>query len=257
VERQLRLHEWVVLDGEPGIGKETLVRAVHHRCNPAARLTVLRSEDAGAGWAAQVADELTGAGTLLLEHVDRLSDRVLAELVDVLEPLRESTDPDRAWVVATTTGGGAEDLRALLTCFPRTVPVPPLRQHLEDVPELVAHLVARLTRGSVTCAPEVVRVLTHLRWPGNVVQLHRVLREIVATRRSGRIELRDLPSECWLTTRRVLTPLESLECDAIVEALVDASGNKVEAARRLAMSRATIYRKIRDYGISVPTAVSS
>jgi transcriptional regulator of acetoin/glycerol metabolism len=49
----------------------------------------------------------------------------------------------------------------------------------------------------------------------------------------------------------VLTPLESLECDAIVEALVDAGGNKVEAARRLAMSRATIYRKIRDYGISV------
>ena len=43
-----------------------------------------------------------------------------------------------------------------------------------------------------------------------------------------------------------------MECDAIVEALLDARGNKVEAARRLAMSRATIYRKIRDYGISVP-----
>ena len=67
------------------------------------------------------------------------------------------------------------------------------------------------------------------------------------------IELRDLPPECRSTTKRVLSPLESMECDAIVEALLDSGGNKVEAARRLAMSRATIYRKIRDYGISVPT----
>ena len=55
----------------------------------------------------------------------------------------------------------------------------------------------------------------------------------------------------------MLTPLESLECDAIVEALMDCSGSKVEAARRLAMSRATMYRKIRDYGISVPTAAQT
>jgi transcriptional regulator of acetoin/glycerol metabolism len=102
-----------------------------------------------------------------------------------------------------------------------------------------------------------MRVLTHNRWPGNVDQLVAVLRKVVARRRSGVIGVRDLPPECRVTSKRVLTPLESLECDAIVEALVDASGNKVEAARRLAMSRATIYRKIRDYGISVPTAVSS
>jgi transcriptional regulator of acetoin/glycerol metabolism len=52
----------------------------------------------------------------------------------------------------------------------------------------------------------------------------------------------------------MLTPLESLECDAIVEALLDSGGNKVEAARSLAMSRATIYRKIRNYGIFLPAA---
>jgi transcriptional regulator of acetoin/glycerol metabolism len=66
------------------------------------------------------------------------------------------------------------------------------------------------------------------------------------------IELRDLPPECWATGKRVLTPLESLECDAIVQALLDAGGNKGEAARALAMSRATIYRKVRDYGIVLP-----
>jgi transcriptional regulator of acetoin/glycerol metabolism len=100
-----------------------------------------------------------------------------------------------------------------------------------------------------------MRVLTHNRWPGNVDQLVEVLRKVVAKRRSGVVLVRDLPPECLLTTKRVLTALEALECDAIVEALQDTGGNKVEAARQLSMSRATIYRKIRDYGISVPAAV--
>ncbi len=42
------------------------------------------------------------------------------------------------------------------------------------------------------------------------------------------------------------------QCDAIVEALLDTDGNKAEAARQLGMSRATIYRKIRGYGLTVP-----
>jgi transcriptional regulator of acetoin/glycerol metabolism len=99
-----------------------------------------------------------------------------------------------------------------------------------------------------------MRVLMHNRWPGNADQLLSVLRRIVAKRRAGVIELRDLPADCWTTGKRLLTPLESLECDAIVEALIDTAGNKVEAARRLSMSRATIYRKIRDYGIGLPSA---
>ena len=143
----------------------------------------------------------------------------------------------------------------LLSCFPSTVTVPPLRHHVEDVAELVPRLLARLGRGSsVTCSPEAMRVLTHNRWPGNVDQLFSVLRKVVATRRSGVIGPRDLPPECRSSTKRMLTPLESLECDAIVEALLDAGGSKVEAARLLSMSRATIYRKIRDYGISLPVS---
>jgi transcriptional regulator of acetoin/glycerol metabolism len=145
-------------------------------------------------------------------------------------------------------------LADLLASFPSTVVVPPLRHHVEDVAELAPHLLARITHStSLTISPEAMRVLTHNRWPGNVDQLVAVLRKIGARRRTGVVEPRDLPPECRSTTKRVLTSLESLECDAIVEALLDTRGSKVEAARRLSMSRATIYRKIRDYGISVPT----
>jgi transcriptional regulator of acetoin/glycerol metabolism len=55
-------------------------------------------------------------------------------------------------------------------------------------------------------------------------------------------------------SRRLLSPLESMERDAIVQALLDAHGNKVKTAESLGMSRATIYRKIHEYGIITPAS---
>jgi transcriptional regulator of acetoin/glycerol metabolism len=259
VDRHLLAREWLVLEGEPGSGRETVARAAHQLRTPAARLRVLTAADAGRDLAAEVAEELASSnGSLVLTDVDRLPSAQLATLTDLLEPHRESADADRTWVVATvgpSSGEPSPELADLLSCFPRTVVVPPLRHHVEDVAELVPHLLVRLFHGTgLTMSPEAMRVLTHNRWPGNVDQLVAVLRKIVARRRIGVIELGDLPPECRSTTKRMLTPLESLECDAIVEALLDSGGNKVEAARRLAMSRATIYRKIRDFGISVPSS---
>ena len=86
-------------------------------------------------------------------------------------------------------------------------------------------------------------------WPRNVVQLRETLAKIVATKRTGTIELADLPPECMAVGRRTLTPLEALERDAITRALDDHNGNKALAAEHLGMSRATIYRKIRGYNI--------
>ncbi|MCU1667100.1 MAG: Fis family transcriptional regulator, partial [Blastococcus sp.] len=258
VDRLQQAGDWLVLEGEPGSGRTTVARAAHQARTPAGRLRVLRADDHGPHWVAEVAEEIAaGPGTVFLADVDRLPDEGLAGLADALEPLRESTDADRPWVIATMAPLGSEpgpELAGLLACFPRTVDVPPLRRHIEDLADLVPHLLGRLSRGStVTCSPEVMRVLMHNRWPGNVEQLASVLRRILAKHRAGVIELRDLPPECWATGKRTLTPLESLECDAIVQALLDASGHKAEAAQRLAISRATIYRKVRDYGIVLPS----
>ena len=57
-------------------------------------------------------------------------------------------------------------------------------------------------------------------------------------------------------TRRLLTPLEAIECDAIVEALLDTNGNKTGAARLLGSSRGTVDRRIREYGSSMADPVS-
>ena len=260
VERHLAAREWLVLEGEPGAGRTTVARMAHENHAPASLLHVVRAEEQHLDLAV-IAEELqAGIGSLVLADVDRLSAEAGRRLVDVLEPYRESTHPDRPWVVATV-GPGAGDrspwLEELLLLFPRTVTVPPLRHHLEDIADLAPALLARLSHGAgLTLSPDALRVLMHNRWPGNVAQLLSVLRKVVAKRRSGVIEVQDLPPECRSTSRRTLTPLEALECDAIVEALQDSAGSKVEAARRLAMSRATIYRKIRDYGISVPAVTA-
>jgi transcriptional regulator of acetoin/glycerol metabolism len=261
VDRAFRTREWLVLEGEPGTGKATLARAVHQSRTPTAHLRVFDAVDHGPRWVAELIDELTtGGGTLILTHLDRLPADVMGVLVDVLEPYRESTDADGHWVVATIgklDGERDADLAALLSLFPRTIEVPPLRHHVEDVAELAPHLLTRLTRGGNLClSPAVMRVLMRNLWPGNVEQLYQVLRTTVARRRSGTVELGDLPPECRATTRRVLTPLEAIECDAIVDALLDTHGNKVEAARQLGMSRATIYRKIREYGLTVPVGTA-
>jgi transcriptional regulator of acetoin/glycerol metabolism len=158
-------------------------------------------------------------------------------------------------VVATRNSSAPHsvELDNLIGCFSSSVQVPPLRHHIDDLPELVRLLIARLTRGaSLTCSADAMRQLMRNRWPGNVEQLQEMLRKIVAHRRAGVIELADLPPEALATAQRVLSPLESIERDAVVDALVNAGGNRVEAARHLGMSRATIYRKIRYYGIRVP-----
>ena len=99
-----------------------------------------------------------------------------------------------------------------------------------------------------------MQLLLRTSWPGNAEQLWQVLRRIVHHRRTGTIRLADLPPECLTVSRRLLGPLESMQRDAIVKSLLDYHGNKVKTAESLGMSRATIYRKIHQYGIITPAS---
>jgi transcriptional regulator of acetoin/glycerol metabolism len=66
----------------------------------------------------------------------------------------------------------------------------------------------------------------------------------------GRIEAEDLPAYCHSAPRRALRPVDEIERDAIVVALREAGGNRVAAAAALGLARSTLYRKIRQYGIT-------
>jgi transcriptional regulator of acetoin/glycerol metabolism len=251
--------EWLALEGEDGVGKLALVRAVHHRHNPAGRFHVVDAADAiHPDWLAGIRRELLDAeGSLVIRHVDRLDARRLRALSTALHGARVAGRHRSLWVVVTLSRGReAGDPAELLRLFPSTVELPPLRHHIEDLHELVPFFLARLRQdGQLACSAEAMQLLLRSSWPGNTEQLWQVLRRVVQHRRTGSIHPDDLPPECRTVSRRLLSPLESMERDAIVQGLLDSEGNKAKAAESLGMSRATIYRKIHEYGIVTPSNV--
>jgi transcriptional regulator of acetoin/glycerol metabolism len=252
--------EWLVLEGEPGVGKLALLRAMHQRRNPAGHFGVLDAAEASTGdWLARARRALTDptGGVVVIRHVDRLTARQARVLVGALQEARSAGPREARWVAVTLSRGArpAANLTELLRSFPRTVELPPLRHHIEDLPELVRFFLGKLNQhGRLACSPEAMQLLARSSWPGNTEQLWQVMRRIVQRRRVGSILPVDLPPECWTVSRRLLSPLEAMERDAIVQSLLDSEGNKVKAAESLGMSRATIYRKIHEYGIVIPAS---
>lgn len=241
--------EWLVVAGEPGTGKYTLVRGVHQRRNPTGRLHVLDAGRMTEEWHEDLRRELIDdpVDTLVIRHVDRLADPDVQTLISVLREAGGGT-----WVAATLTSDAETD-PGLLALFPRTVTVPPLRRHTEDLNDLVPLFLGRLAGGGrLTCSPAAMHLLMRASWPGNVTQLYRVLKQVMKQVRTGTIAPTDLPAEYHAITRRPLNRFETVERDAIVRSLEDADGNKLRAAKLLGISRATIYRKIHEYGIVTP-----
>ena len=184
----------------------------------------------------------------MIADVDDIDKDTLESITSML-----ATRAGRGWIAATKSSAApSAPIKQLLPLFTHTVTVPALRHRIDDLEETSAAAVARDHAGRCTwsCTAEAMRQLSRLPWPGNVSQLRRVLTETVARQRSGTISADKLPPECRSITRRKLTQIEALERDAIVRSLQNNGGNKQEAARALGMSRATIYRKINDYGIA-------
>ncbi|HUZ37496.1 MAG TPA: GAF domain-containing protein [Streptosporangiaceae bacterium] len=257
VETLYERREWLALEGERGVGKVAVVRAVHQRRNPAGRFTVLDAADATRpDWLVRTRRELNECdGTLVLRNIDLLSARQLNVLSSALQAARAAGRQHALRVVVTMSRKRANaDLTRVLRHFPSSVELPPLRHHIEDLHELVPFFLAKLSQQArLSCAPEAMQLLLRSRWPGNIEQLWQVLRQVARHRRSGVIHPADLPPECWTVSRRLLSPLESMERDAIVQGLLAYHGNKVRTAESLGMSRATIYRKIHEYGIVIPS----
>jgi sigma-54 dependent transcriptional regulator, acetoin dehydrogenase operon transcriptional activator AcoR len=249
---------WLALEGEPGAGKLALLRAVHRRRNPAGTLHVLdAAEAADHHWLVRALDELLEhAGSLVIRHIDPVSALRLRTLSIALQQASAAGRQEKLWVAITLSQRPVKaGLAPLLQFCPVTVELPPLRHHIEDLHQLVPFFLAKLNHHDpLTCSPEAMQLLLRSSWPGNTEQLWQVLRRVVHYKRSGTIHPDDLPPECWTVSRRLLSPLESMERDAIVQALLDHDGNKASAARSLGMSRATIYRKTHEYGIVTPAS---
>ena len=144
--------------------------------------------------------------------------------------------------------------------------VPPLREHRSDVPELCDYFIKAIApSSSLKIRPDHLQVMMAYDWPGNVRELRNIIERAILLRqgtvlrpaellncRSGQMaghpsagSLTDGRQDCRLT----IAPIKSVEEQHIRQALKVLSNNHSQTARALGISRSTLIRKMKAYGI--------
>ncbi|OBC03970.1 helix-turn-helix domain-containing protein [Gordonia sp. w5E2] len=247
VAGHVRAGRWIAVSGESGSGRTAVLRAAAERFLPGTT-RVFNADDfeSPETFDALEAELDTDGFGVIIRGLDQLDDDTVNAISDLL-PGREHA----GWLAVTTLPDAGNAASVLLPFFGHTVELPPLRHRIEDLHDLVPTLLKQLTRGrELAVAPNAMNQLSKYSWPGNVTELRQILREVVTHQRTGTIEAAQLPPRCRSTSRHTLTRIESLERDAIVRSLEENNHSKAAAAAALGISRATIYRKIREFGIN-------
>jgi sigma-54 dependent transcriptional regulator, acetoin dehydrogenase operon transcriptional activator AcoR len=251
-----------VLTGDTGSGKEWLAHAAHHAARPDKRFVVLACADTAPAQFDMLWNDVT-PGTLYLDDIGHLPEAAQQRLLHLLDapPLGTpwalvcaSREPWRALLAPTRL---VEDLFYRLNGL--TLRVPALRER-SDLLELARAIVEREAAGrALRLDAEVIELLRAHRWPGNLRQLHNVLRAAVALTAGESTITRAHLSDDFIDEARSGTEatgaatadehapqsLDELTLDAITHAVDAAHGNISQASRQLGISRNTIYRKLR------------
>lgn len=244
------LADAVLVAGEPGTGRTTAMRAMLGDT----RATVLEAADLTPAtehsWLAAASRSIAAPGeATVVEDVHLLPASTASRLRRLL------ADP-YARVVLTSCPAGdlTGEVAALAADCARREELPPLRTRTDEIPTLVEQLLAGLgAADSVRFTAETLDLLAAHRWPGNLRELAGVVAETAARRSAGDLTVRDLPD----AYRRPATVGESAgelaraEREAIEAALRACDGNKLRAARRLGISRSTLYTRLRALHITL------
>ena len=245
------------IEGEHGAGKHTLARYLFARSPLSGSLFQRRD---AREWLATDGDPSTLAGFIYLDRVDLLAPPGQGLLLGVLRALQDRP-PGRAVLLASSqtslrqmAGQGLllPDLAFRLTAI--RFAIPPLRQRREDITPLAQSLLdricARYQQRPVLLGPgSLARLLQH-NWPGNVRELASVLETALLEADNGVILAANLALPLEPDIQPNLQPAcqpDNLTLDAVirhhVQYVLDLNhGNKLRAARQLAISRSTLYR---------------
>jgi transcriptional regulator with GAF, ATPase, and Fis domain len=277
----------VLIEGESGTGKELVARAIHANgprrdgefvgvnCG-ALTETLLESELFG-----HVRGAFTGAdrdrsglfvqasgGTLFLDEVGEMPPSMQVKLLRALEageirPVGSSemvrVSPRIVCATNRRLAREVEEKRFREDLFYRLavvqVVVPPLRERVDDIPDLARHLLQRLAAESGRQAPtlslEALRRLLAYDWPGNVRQLENVLSQALVFAAGEAIAASEilLPAPARGPRRDAHREFQAREATEIATALDAARWNVTGACRALGIPRTTLYRKLRRYGL--------
>jgi DNA-binding NtrC family response regulator len=219
--------------------------------------------------------ELADGGTLFLDEVGEIEPAMQVKILRVLEERAferlggsKTINADVRLVAATnkdlkklvSEGKFRDDLFYRLSVV--TVTLPPLRERRDDIPLLVRTFLDESSQENnkqvKDLTPEAFNVLMAYDWPGNVRELRNAVEQMVVLARNERLTVRDVPvairGGADLTKISVIRPgmtmtVEEAERQLIVQALKETGGNRTMAARRIGVSRRTLHRKLKQFGL--------
>src|SRR5579864_5627500 len=299
VERVAPTNSTVLIGGESGVGKDLIARAIHQNSRRASGPfikinstaipdTLFESElfgfERGAFTGALASKpgkfELADKGTLFLDEIGDVPAAIQVKLLRVLQEreferlggtktlkvdIRMIAATNRDLRAALEEGTFREDLYYRLNVVP--IDIPPLREHKEDIPDLVNHFLARFAADSEKeiegITPAALGALMEYHWPGNIRQLENSVERAVALSSGRMIDEKDI----HLDTRQSKSgaaalsssagqflpegmTLEQWEDNMIREALRRANGNKSQAARLLGLSRNALRYRLGKLGVT-------
>lgn len=139
--------------------------------------------------------------------------------------------------------------------------LPPLRERKEDIRPLAEHFLERSEKAKqvhYSINPEAMKLLQLYDWPGNVRELENCLERAVALSPGPVLQPADFPPHIRTVALRAVAPgkqarilpLVELEKQAILDALQQLNGDKLMTARALGIGKTTLYRKLKEYGIT-------
>jgi DNA-binding NtrC family response regulator len=280
----------ILIQGESGTGKELVAKAIHYngpfRDEPfivincsAIQDTLLESElfgHARGAFTDAVAEtrgkfEIAGRGTLFLDEIGDISPNLQSKLLRVIETRDfmkvggERVLKTEARIIAATNqnlaaliekGRFREDLFYRLKVV--EIALPPLRERKDDIPTLAAYLLEKINRElrkNVRKVPEdVMKIIMEMPWKGNVRELENALTRAVILAKGDVVLKENLPLEP--SEKRVfpreLVSLKEVEKGYIRHVLAAAHGSKTRTSQILGISRPTLDKKIREYGLELP-----
>lgn len=286
VERVAPTDANILITGENGTGKDLLAREIHRLSNRssgpieivdmgAVIETLFESElygHAKGAFTDAKADrpgkfETAHGGTLFLDEIGNLPYHLQAKLLTSLQQrkiIRVGTntprDIDIRLICATNRnlpqmvaeGEFRQDLFYRINTV--TIELPPLRNRTEDIPALVDMFVKKYagiySKPEVKVNEDAMKRLCSQSWPGNIRQLEHTVEKALILSDGTTLGLHDFDiHESQIATAGQSTTLESMERNAIINAIKLHGGNMSEVARHLGITRQTLYNKLRKYGI--------
>ena len=254
----------LVIVGEPGTGKESLARLIYAKSKlqnrPLAIIDCARIGEKGWNFltghnSSPLSDTNT---TIYIQNISSLTDQQFSELLNIIVDLN-LTHKNRILFSFSCDANGNMTERCrktlnTLTCL--LLEIAPMRTHLSDIPNLVSlyisNLNIKLAKEVIGIEPEGISQMQFYKWPGNYDQLERIMNELVASATGpyihasevNRLLKRELPRSAAVSSFDIHRTLEQINYDIACQILAECDGNQSVAAKKLGISRTTLWRML-------------